>query len=1177
MEELPTNLRPELLLNHVAWLRRLAGTLVVDAARADDVAQATLLQALERPPARVDHPRAWLATAARNLARSFGRGERRREANERSAAVDLRQPAADEVVARTELHHEIVGAVLALAEPYRTAVLLRFFEDLKPGAIARRANVPVETIRTRLKRGIELLRAELIQRRAKAAGGRDAAPRLERPGEWAVALVGLLDVGLRRTVRRALLAKAAGAGAGAGVVGTSTLTGVLGSLAMATKWKVVAAILLLAVGAFVAVELRGSRRLPPRGRNESGASDAAVQTAARSAGEAPIPAPERNRVESPSAAAVIRARVVDEAGRPIEGARVGVLERADEGVASHENPPIRVVAGSESTTNAEGECDVPLPQEDAKRIVDLVALADGWNAGLWRRARAGESVFITLTRASELSGIVRDLAGAPVAGATIHWFVHGPRRFEGSATSGGDGRFRLATYPGRILHFGPDEYQPTWFEVTADGFAPLHFWGVDNVCDEGDGTWRLDLWLVRGATIRGRVVDLVTGAPIADADVWIEPWDPRVGRFLARTKSNRDGSFVLEHVPAWGVDSVGMYMASASSRHLGRLCAMSADRGFDGRSLEVPDDGAELSFELKLPQLGSVRGRVVDAAGAPIAGALVFAAGLAADSSWHRFDLSERKVEPTVTDADGRYQIDGLGLSEGTATKAPINARVESVRAQGTNEAQTVVTLVAGQVVTVDDLVLQPIAGLAVHVVDEAGRDVAEATVEKLVGTEAGLSDDDAAYNLKSGPDGRVFVPLRVALPSPRRAFLSIAAVGFASTRHDLEAETGEVTVALAPEHRLRGVVRDADGRLGGAEIVVVPAVESPEDLAEDLRTGEAWKTRPWSSIPHASVPIGKGRFLVRGLGPGPWHVAATGKKRDGSYDVAVAADVADETKEVEIVLAGSAEMNASTDTPRPSESECGRVELTLTFADTGKPVLRGGDCTLWSGGRWLQSAAIAPGRYRFDRVTPGAWQLVAAVPGTAKETRPLVVAAGQTTSVAVAISRGLVARGRLRLADLPSIRSGFVLFDSDDGGGGARGEFGADGSFELSGFVSGKSYRLWVSAGEQDGMPGMWVADEPARPAAEIADWSPHLVPAGVLVARFEDERSIPEGTAIRVFDHDGQLVYTRSPAHFGIERVLPVGDYVVKVDVPGLATQEQPVTVRQYDRATELRFAVR
>src|SRR5436190_1898691 len=55
----------------------------------------------------------------------------------------------------------VVAAVLALEEPYRECVLLRYFEELSPRAIAARQRVPLETARTRLKRALELLRARL--------------------------------------------------------------------------------------------------------------------------------------------------------------------------------------------------------------------------------------------------------------------------------------------------------------------------------------------------------------------------------------------------------------------------------------------------------------------------------------------------------------------------------------------------------------------------------------------------------------------------------------------------------------------------------------------------------------------------------------------------------------------------------------------------------------------------------------------------------------------------------------------------------------------------------------------------------------------------------------------------------------------------------------------------------
>src|SRR6188768_3466990 len=115
-----TTARIDPLLRQRAWLRRLAASLVVDAARADDVAQQALIVALEKPPA-AGTSRAWLATVARNLARRLGASERTRAAHERAAATPERLPATDEVVARAALETEVALAVLALAEPYRSA------------------------------------------------------------------------------------------------------------------------------------------------------------------------------------------------------------------------------------------------------------------------------------------------------------------------------------------------------------------------------------------------------------------------------------------------------------------------------------------------------------------------------------------------------------------------------------------------------------------------------------------------------------------------------------------------------------------------------------------------------------------------------------------------------------------------------------------------------------------------------------------------------------------------------------------------------------------------------------------------------------------------------------------------------------------------------------------------
>ena len=96
------------------------------------MAQETWLAALEHPPAPGASPRSWLGQVARNAARQVGRAEARRARREREAAREEALPSAEELAAVAARQREVVGHVLALEEPYRSTVLLRFFEHLPP-------------------------------------------------------------------------------------------------------------------------------------------------------------------------------------------------------------------------------------------------------------------------------------------------------------------------------------------------------------------------------------------------------------------------------------------------------------------------------------------------------------------------------------------------------------------------------------------------------------------------------------------------------------------------------------------------------------------------------------------------------------------------------------------------------------------------------------------------------------------------------------------------------------------------------------------------------------------------------------------------------------------------------------------------------------------------------------
>jgi RNA polymerase sigma-70 factor (ECF subfamily) len=161
MSDLLHSIEPDTLLAHHQWMRRLARRLVLDDSEADDVVQEAWLRATERPPDQPGALRAWLATVVRNAAKQLARGESRRDRRELAAARPEALPATADLVARAEARRLLLDATLALGEPARTTVLLRFFEGLPPREIAKRLDVPVETVRSRVRRALADMRTQL--------------------------------------------------------------------------------------------------------------------------------------------------------------------------------------------------------------------------------------------------------------------------------------------------------------------------------------------------------------------------------------------------------------------------------------------------------------------------------------------------------------------------------------------------------------------------------------------------------------------------------------------------------------------------------------------------------------------------------------------------------------------------------------------------------------------------------------------------------------------------------------------------------------------------------------------------------------------------------------------------------------------------------------------------------
>lgn len=99
----------------------------------------------------------------------YRRSRARAAARERQVPVPADAPSAASVVQQLQERRDLLDAVAALPRPYREVIVLRFLQALPPRAIAAQLGVPVETVRTRLQRGLRRLRQDLDRRHGSRA------------------------------------------------------------------------------------------------------------------------------------------------------------------------------------------------------------------------------------------------------------------------------------------------------------------------------------------------------------------------------------------------------------------------------------------------------------------------------------------------------------------------------------------------------------------------------------------------------------------------------------------------------------------------------------------------------------------------------------------------------------------------------------------------------------------------------------------------------------------------------------------------------------------------------------------------------------------------------------------------------------------------------------------------
>lgn len=452
----------------------------------------------------------------------------------------------------------------------------------------------------------------------------------------------------------------------------------------------------------------------------------------------------------------LRGSVRDESGKALPGATVRVFSEGWNSPPPPEATDARgrfAVAGIEageywaiarSGSRAPAVAPVTIAARD-ETVLDLVV---------------GDGGFV--------AGRVVDEAGRPLAGARLRPEVLDGRGLPAvvsesmAGESSANGSFALGPLPAGPIGIG----------VAHRGYAPVR---VTATVRSRESTDVRDVTLESGLAIRGRVrgrdrVGLAGVLLRAEA----EGAEPRA---TSDAETDADGAFEISGLPA------ATYAITAQAA------------GFAAGHAKAPAGGDPI--EIVLSPGGSITGRVVDAAGEPLAGVSV-------QGEAEGDDAGERgSFWITTGDAgDGRF----------TTNDTTPGTYALRVRASGAGEAsRTGVKVVAGRTTDVGTIALERGGVVTGTVIDADGQGIPGATVLALRDVHNRRRDDPKAETDAAGAfEIRGVRPGKVEVQVSHPAYVSGGASG---VEVDPEKDPTPVRIVLVRGGRIEGRARHRDGR----------------------------------------------------------------------------------------------------------------------------------------------------------------------------------------------------------------------------------------------------------------------------------------------------------------------------------------------------------------------------
>ncbi len=548
------------------------------------------------------------------------------------------------------------------------------------------------------------------------------------------------------------------------------------------------------------------------------------------------PAPVTVRLGPPSK---LRGRLLDaETGEPIARGRFAL----DDARRVEVDAEGRFEAPGLDTTNHEA---YPLcPGYERKRILfDTTGRPDA-------------ELELRLPRAGVVVGRVVDGDGRPITGASVGLRTSGSI-FSGSALwerCAEDGRFSYEGKPlgrtGRLSARAPGYQDQERDDVVAlDPSRPTEV----NFTLRPDPTKGPAAKRAVQATNRRTVTGTVTGPGGAAVASALVRWGQRFGSdSIPETRTDARGAFRLDGVP--DAEEVLSVMAKGLAP------------GFP-----LVDAGGDKEVKVELMPGATIRGRVVDDAGAPIEGVRVVPQ--ISNPAPNRMGFVYLDESQTTTDRDGRFTLGGM--PEG-ATSDLVAAGRSAVRQRSlspSDESKNVITMLGGGAIRgrVVDPGGQPVRNFRIQVGMPKGAKPGEPVggyFAGYVGTGLAFTRDDGEFTISGLTAGHLHL-------------LTVIAEGFGTGEVDrVEAQSltrlkpaDALTIAIGPSRALRVRVFQAQGKLvEGARVTLIQNEGRGgfqwggygESSWDDSVTARA-DAQGWARFP--SLAFGKGTVIVRAAG----------------------------------------------------------------------------------------------------------------------------------------------------------------------------------------------------------------------------------------------------------------------------------------------------------------------